>query len=97
MQGRVAASDKPAASPDTVSPLPAIMRDHPVKTTLARGGRAFGAMLFEFFAPGIPRICRNAGADFVLYGDMPHAGRSFETLKAQPALCRGLDPPRTPA
>ena len=24
-------------------------------------------MVFEFFSPGLPQICRNAGADFVLY------------------------------
>jgi 2-dehydro-3-deoxyglucarate aldolase/4-hydroxy-2-oxoheptanedioate aldolase len=65
------------------------MRDNPVKATLASGGSAFGAMVFEFFAPGIPQICRNAGAEFILY-DMEHTGLSFETLKNQFALCRGL-------
>ena len=65
------------------------MRDNPVKATLAAGGCAFGAMVFEFFAPGIPQICRNAGAEFILY-DMEHTGLSFETLKTQIALCRGL-------
>ena len=65
------------------------MRDNPVKTTLASGGYAFGAMIFELFAPAIPQICRNAGADFILY-DMEHTGLSFETLKNQFALCRGL-------
>ena len=65
------------------------MRDNPVKATLASGGYAFGAMIFELFAPGVPQSCRNAGADFVLY-DMEHTGVSFETLKTQFALCRGL-------
>jgi len=65
------------------------MRDNPVKSTLAAGGRAYGAMVFEFFSPGIPQICRNAGADFVLF-DMEHTGLDFETLKTQVALCRGL-------
>ena len=65
------------------------MRDNPVKATLAAGGRAAGAMVFELFAPGIPQICRNAGAEIVLY-DMEHTGLSFETLKTQFALCRGL-------
>jgi 2-dehydro-3-deoxyglucarate aldolase/4-hydroxy-2-oxoheptanedioate aldolase len=65
------------------------MRDNPVKATLASGGRAFGALVFEFFSPGIPQLCRNAGADFVLY-DMEHTGLGFETLKTQFALCRGL-------
>jgi 2-keto-3-deoxy-L-rhamnonate aldolase RhmA len=66
------------------------MRDNPVKTSLAAGGRAFGAMVFEFFSPGLPQICKNAGADFVLF-DMEHTGLGFETLKTQIALCRGLD------
>ena len=38
----------------------------------------------------LPQICRNAGAEFVLF-DMEHTGLSFETLKMQFALCRGLD------
>src|SRR5450755_606743 len=66
------------------------MRDNPVKKPLADGRHAFGSMVFEFFAPGLPTICRNAGAQFVLY-DMEHTGLGFETLKTQFALCRGLD------
>ncbi len=66
------------------------MRDNAVKARLAAGGRAYGAMIFEFFSPGLPQICRNAGAEFVLF-DMEHTGLSFETLKTQLALCRGLD------
>lgn len=66
------------------------MRDNPVKRSLAAGGRAFGAMVFEFFSAGLPQLCRNAGAEFVLY-DMEHTGLGFETLKIQCALCRGLD------
>jgi 2-keto-3-deoxy-L-rhamnonate aldolase RhmA len=64
------------------------MRDNPVKARLAAGGRACGAMVFEFFSPGLPQICENAGAEFVLY-DMEHTGLSFETLKSQVAHCRG--------
>ncbi|MEO5700059.1 MAG: aldolase/citrate lyase family protein [Casimicrobiaceae bacterium] len=65
------------------------MRDNPIKSILASGGRACGAMVFELFSPGLPQICANAGAEFVLY-DMEHSGLSFETLKTQVALCRGL-------
>ena len=43
------------------------MRDNPLKTKLASGGRAAGAFAFEFMTPGLPQLCRNAGADFVLY------------------------------
>jgi 2-keto-3-deoxy-L-rhamnonate aldolase RhmA len=46
-------------------------------------------MVFEFFTPGIARICANAGAEFVMYC-MEHTGISFETLKPQFALCRAL-------
>ena len=66
------------------------MRDNPVKSGIAQGGRAFGAMVFELYSPGLPRICQNAGAEFILY-DMEHSGLEFETLKTQFALCRGLD------
>jgi 2-keto-3-deoxy-L-rhamnonate aldolase RhmA len=65
------------------------VRDNPVKAALAAGGRAYGAMVFEFFSPGMPQICRNAGAEFVMF-DMEHTGLTFETLKLQVALCRGL-------
>ncbi|MDB5805837.1 MAG: hpch/hpai aldolase [Betaproteobacteria bacterium] len=65
------------------------MRDNPVKAKIARGERAFGAMIFELFSSGLPQICKNAGAEFILY-DMEHTGLGFETLKTQFALCRGL-------
>jgi len=66
-----------------------IIRDNPVKAALAGGGRAFGAMIFELFSPGLPQICKNAGADFILY-DMEHTGLGLESLKTQFAICRGL-------
>jgi len=65
------------------------MQDNPVKDKLAAGGLAFGSMIFEFFTPGIARICANAGAEFVLYC-MEHTGASFETLKPQFLLARAL-------
>jgi 2-dehydro-3-deoxyglucarate aldolase/4-hydroxy-2-oxoheptanedioate aldolase len=65
------------------------LRDNPVKAMLAAGHRALGAMVFEFFTPGMPQICANAGARFVMF-DMEHTGLGFETLKIQCALCRGI-------
>jgi 2-dehydro-3-deoxyglucarate aldolase/4-hydroxy-2-oxoheptanedioate aldolase len=65
------------------------MRENPVKQRLAAGGRSFGSMIFEFFTPGVPRILKNAGAEFALYC-MEHTGAGFETLKPQFALCRAL-------
>src|SRR5689334_13123875 len=67
-----------------------MIRDNPVKSALAAGQRCYGAMVFEFFSPGLPQICKNAGAQFLLF-DMEHTGLGFETLKTQFALCRGLD------
>ena len=59
------------------------------KDRLKRGELVCGTMVFEFFTPGIARICANAGAEFVMYC-MEHTGIGFETLKPQFALCRAL-------
>lgn len=53
------------------------------------GEQVAGALIFEFFSPGIPQLLVNAGCDFVLY-DMEHTGIGFETIKTQVALCRGV-------
>ena len=65
------------------------MRSNPVKQTLASNGRAFGSMIFEFFTPGMPRLLKNAGAEYAMYC-MEHTGASYETLKPQFMLCRAL-------
>ncbi|HEU4645835.1 MAG TPA: aldolase/citrate lyase family protein [Burkholderiales bacterium] len=65
------------------------MRENAVKKKLAAGGNAFGSMVFEFFTPGVPRLMKNAGAEYVMYC-MEHTGASFETMKVQFALCRAL-------
>jgi 2-dehydro-3-deoxyglucarate aldolase/4-hydroxy-2-oxoheptanedioate aldolase len=65
------------------------MITNPVKQQLAAGGTAFGSMIFEFFTPGMPRLLKNAGAEYAMYC-MEHTGASFETLKPQFALCRAL-------
>ena len=54
------------------------------------GGEAIpGAMLFEFFTPGVAQLLKLAGCEYIIY-DMEHAGFSIEQLKAQCAYCRGL-------
>ena len=53
------------------------------------GEQVLGAMVFEFFSPGIAQVMKLAGAEFVLY-DMEHTGVSLETFKMQVACCRGL-------
>ena len=67
----------------------AALRPSPMRETLLSGGISIGPMVFEFFTPGIARICANAGAEFVMYC-MEHTGAGFETLKPQFALCRAL-------
>ncbi len=66
------------------------MRINPVKTKLLAGHPVFGAFGWEFLVPGLPQIVKSCGAEFLLI-DMEHAGTSYETLKEQAALCRGLD------
>ncbi|HUB97784.1 MAG TPA: aldolase/citrate lyase family protein [Stellaceae bacterium] len=61
----------------------------PLKETLAREGRAFGPMVFEFFSPGMPAIIAATGADFALF-DMEHTGLGFESFKHLVAGCRGM-------
>jgi 2-dehydro-3-deoxyglucarate aldolase/4-hydroxy-2-oxoheptanedioate aldolase len=65
------------------------MQTNPVKQKLAAGASAFGSMIFEFFTPGMPRLLKNAGAEYAMYC-MEHTGASYETLKPQFALCRAL-------
>lgn len=65
------------------------MQINPVKLQLSAGDAAFGSMIFEFVTPAMPRLLKNAGADFALYC-MEHTGTGFETLKPQYALCRAL-------
>ena len=48
-----------------------------------------GAMVFEFFSPGIAKILENAGAEFIVF-DMEHTGLGFETLRWVFSTCRGL-------
>jgi 2-dehydro-3-deoxyglucarate aldolase/4-hydroxy-2-oxoheptanedioate aldolase len=52
------------------------------------GETVLGAMVFEFFTPGIAQVMKLAGCEYVLY-DMEHAGFSIEQLKTQCAHCRG--------
>jgi 2-keto-3-deoxy-L-rhamnonate aldolase RhmA len=50
---------------------------------------ALGAMIFEFYSPGLAQILKLAGCEFVIY-DMEHTGLGLETLKQQVAACRGV-------
>ena len=48
-----------------------------------------GSMVFEFFVPGISRMARAAGADFLIF-DTEHSGTGIESIKAQCAACEGV-------
>lgn len=63
--------------------------DKPLKSNIMSGQTVAGAMVFEFFTPGISQILANSGARFAIY-DMEHTGLGFETLKWLFATCRGL-------
>ena len=49
-----------------------------------------GAMIFEFFSPGIPLILKNAGCEFVIF-DMEHGGLSLKEFKTLSIICRGYN------
>ena len=65
------------------------MKPNAIKNDVLAGKPVAGAMVFEFFSPGVATILANAGCRFVLY-DMEHTGLGFETLKWLFASCRGL-------
>ena len=65
------------------------MKPNAIKKDVLAGKPVAGAMIFEFFAPGMAAILANAGCRFVLY-DMEHTGLGFETLKWLFSSCRGL-------
>jgi 2-dehydro-3-deoxyglucarate aldolase/4-hydroxy-2-oxoheptanedioate aldolase len=65
------------------------MQGNSIKADVLAGRPVAGAMIFEFFSPGMSKILANAGCRFVIY-DMEHTGLGFETLKWLFASCRGL-------
>ncbi len=65
------------------------MQPNAIKPDVLAGRTVAGAMVFEFFSPGMSAILANAGCRFVFY-DMEHTGLGFETLKWLFSSCRGL-------
>jgi 2-keto-3-deoxy-L-rhamnonate aldolase RhmA len=65
------------------------MQPNAFKADVLAGQPVPGAMIFEFFSPGISAILANAGCRFVIY-DMEHTGLGYETLKWLFSSCRGL-------
>jgi 2-keto-3-deoxy-L-rhamnonate aldolase RhmA len=66
------------------------MRDNTVKQKLLAGEPVFGTFGWEFLVAGLPQIAKSAGAEFLLL-DMEHSGVTYDQIKTQMALCRGLD------
>lgn len=60
-----------------------------IRQRAVSGEQVLGAMIFEFFSPGVAQVLAHAGCEYVIY-DMEHTGTSLETVKAQVAHCRGL-------
>ncbi len=65
------------------------VRPSAIRRRVLDGETVAGAMVFEFFAPGMPQVLKAAGCEFALF-DMEHAGLGFETLKMLAAGCRGI-------
>jgi 2-keto-3-deoxy-L-rhamnonate aldolase RhmA len=65
------------------------VRPSAIRRRVLGGETVAGAMIFEFFAPGMPQVLKSAGCEFALF-DMEHAGLGFETLKMLAAGCRGI-------
>lgn len=65
------------------------MKPNAIKNDILAGKTVAGAMIFEFFSPGMAAILVNAGCRFVIY-DMEHTGLGFETLKWLFSSGRGL-------
>ena len=66
------------------------MKSQSIRARVTAGDCVLGAMVFEFFTPGIAQCMKIAGAEYIIY-DMEHSGLSFDSLKWQVACCRGLD------
>ena len=48
-----------------------------------------GAMIFDFFSPGIPYVIKNSGCEFVIY-DMEHGGLTFDKFKELSLISKGI-------
>ena len=48
-----------------------------------------GAMIFDFFSPGIPYVIKNSGCEFVIY-DMEHGGLTLDKFKELSLISRGI-------
>lgn len=66
------------------------VRPNTIKARTLAGETVLGALVFEFFSPGMPQVLKSADCEFALF-DMEHTGLGFETLKMLFAACRGIE------
>ena len=48
-----------------------------------------GAMIFDFFSPGMPYVIKNSGCEFVIY-DMEHGGLTLDKFKELSLISKGI-------
>ena len=60
-----------------------------LKTKFVNLEKVRGAMIFDYFNPGISHILKNSGCEFVIY-DMEHGGLSLESFKTLSVTSRGV-------
>ena len=61
-----------------------------IKDSVQQGKVAIGTWIFEFDSPGVPRLLKSAGVDFVIY-DMEHSGFGIDTVRNLIALSKPLN------
>ena len=49
-----------------------------------------GAMIFDFFSPGVPYVIKNSGCEFVIY-DMEHGGLTLDKFKELALISKAID------
>ena len=49
-----------------------------------------GAMIFDFFSPGIPYVIKNSGCEFVIF-DMEHGGITLDKFKELSLISNGIN------
>ena len=67
-----------------------MMIKNDLKKKFRSRSKARGAMIFEFFSPGIPHILKNSGCEFVIF-DMEHSGLTLDKFKELAIICRGIN------
>ena len=48
-----------------------------------------GAMIFDFFSPGVPYVIKNSGCEFVIF-DMEHGGLALDKFKELSLISNGI-------